>query len=220
MKMSGTRTLLLVAVAGLFALPAWAQAPAGAKSGSATQSAPPTKASGHYVPPSEKERLHDYFFDAFGPVSLLRAGLSGAILQATNSPPDWGQGAAGYGSRFGSEYGISVTEKTTTYALGALFREDTKFYICSCNGFYPRLRHAILSTLRARKESDGHHVFSFPALVAPYAGSFTALSWYPARYGAKDALRAGSYGLAINFGEHVAREFVHILSRKATPDQP
>ncbi len=220
MKIDGARALLLLAVSAVFALSGRAQEPAGAKLSSTPPAVAAAQPTAHYVPPTGRERLHDYLFDAFGPVSFLRASFSAATLQATNSPPEWEQGAAGFGRRFGSEYGIAVAEKTSSYSLGAILREDTRFYRCGCQGFYPRLRHALVSTLTARKESDGHRVFSIPAIVAPYAGSFTALSWYPARYGPKDAFRAGNYGLAANFGENVAREFFRFLSRKATTDQP
>jgi hypothetical protein len=57
---------------------------------------------------------------------------------------------------------------------------------------------------------DGHRVFSFPALVAPYAGSFTAVyGWYPDRFGAKDAFRIGNYNLLAYAGGNVALEFLY-----------
>jgi len=74
----------------------------------------------------------------------------------------------------------------------------------------PRFRHATLSTLTARKGHDGHRVFSIPALLAPYAGSFTAVyGWYPSRFGAKDAFRIGNYTLLGNVYGNLALEFVY-----------
>jgi hypothetical protein len=64
--------------------------------------------------------------------------------------------------------------------------------------------------LTARRGQDGHRVFSFPALVGPYAGSMTAIyGWYPNRYGAKDAFRTGNYSLLIYMGGNIALEFFY-----------
>jgi hypothetical protein len=74
----------------------------------------------------------------------------------------------------------------------------------------PRLRHAVFSTLTARRGQDGHSVFSFPALVAPYAGSMTAIyAWYPGRYNGKDALRMGNYTMLGYVGGNIALEFLY-----------
>jgi hypothetical protein len=74
----------------------------------------------------------------------------------------------------------------------------------------PRLRHALVSTLTARRGEDGHRVFSIPALVGPYVGSMTAMyGWYPSRFGAKDAFRTGNYSLLAYAGGDVALEFFY-----------
>ena len=74
----------------------------------------------------------------------------------------------------------------------------------------PRLRHAVISTLTARRGEDGHRVFSFPALVAPYAGTMTAVyGWYPRRYGARDALRMGSYSMVGYVAGNIGLEFLY-----------
>jgi hypothetical protein len=75
---------------------------------------------------------------------------------------------------------------------------------------FPRLGHAVISTLTARSGQDGHRIFSVPALVAPYAGSMTAVyAWYPDRYGVKDAFRMGNYSLLTYMGGNVALEFLY-----------
>ncbi|MFZ0956263.1 MAG: hypothetical protein WAN60_07960 [Candidatus Sulfotelmatobacter sp.] len=163
-----------------------------------------------YVRPTEKIRLHNYLFDAFGPYPIAGAALASGINQVDNSPPEWGQGAAGYGRRFGSDFGIAVVTTTTRYALAHAFREDTLYYRCECKGVFPRLRHALISTFTGRRGEDGHRVFSFPALVAPYAGSMTAVyAWYPNRYDAMDGFRMGNYSLLGYAGENVALEFIY-----------
>jgi hypothetical protein len=183
-----------------------------------------------YTRPAEKTRLRNYFFDAVGPYPIVGAALAAGINQADNTPPEWKQGAEGYSKRFASDFGIAATTTSTRYALARAFGEDTLYYRCECKGTLPRLRHAVISTFTARRGIDGHRVFSFPALVAPYAGTLTAVyGWYPGRYGAKDAFRMGNYSVLGYVGGNVALEFLysgphslvsrmHLNNRHGAPD--
>ena len=163
-----------------------------------------------YVRPTEKTKLRNYFFDAFGPYPIAGAAILGAINQADKTPPEWGQGGKAYGERVGSDFGIALVTTTTRYTLAKAFHEDTLYYRCECNGVMRRLGHAAISTVTARRGEDGHRAFSFPALVAPYAGTMTAVyGWYPSRYGAKDGFRMGNYTLLAFAGMNIAREFIY-----------
>ncbi|MGA2987073.1 MAG: hypothetical protein ABSG32_25015 [Terriglobia bacterium] len=163
-----------------------------------------------YTRPTQKTKVHNYLFDAFGPYPITGGALTAWYGQARNLPPEWGQGAEGYSRRFVSDLGIAAASTTTRYALSEVFREDTLYYRCECTGVMPRLRHAVLSTLTARRGEDGHRVFSFPALIAPYAGTMTAVyGWYPSRYGAMNAFRMGNYSLLEYMAGNIALEFIY-----------
>ena len=163
-----------------------------------------------YTRPSEKIKIKNYLFDTIGPYPIVGAAFAAGINQAENTPPEWGQGAKGYGKRFGSDFGIAAVSTTTRYALAEAFREDTLYYRCECKGVFPRLGHALISTITARRGDDGHRVFSFPSLAAPYAGTMTAVyAWYPGRYGAMDGLRMGNYSLLGMAAANLAMEFFY-----------
>lgn len=163
-----------------------------------------------YRRPTEKMKLRSYLFDTFGPYPVFGAALVGGINQADKTPPEWGQGAGAYGERVGSNFGIAMITTTTRYALAKVVREDTLYYRCECTGFFRRFKHAMISTVTARRGEDGHRQVSFAAIVAPYAGTMTAVyAWYPARYGAKDGLRMGNYTLLAFAGENLALEFIY-----------
>jgi len=182
-----------------------------------------------YTRPSEKTKLENYLFDAFGPYPIVGAAIVGGLQQAYNTPPEWRQGAAAYGERVGSNFGVALVSTTTRYGLAELLGEDTLYYRCGCKGFFLRFKHALISTLAARRGDDGHRVFSFPALLAPYAGTMTeTLGWYPSRYSPKDAFRTGNYSLLAYAGGNVAIEFLyggphsllskfHLTSKRAAP---
>ena len=210
------RMIVLLAIAGLTALPPLARAQSLADSGDSSSAAVVlSAATTHpqlaltYTRPTEKTKLHNYFFDAFGPYPIVGAAFAAGINQADNTPPEWKQGAEGYGKRLGSNFAIAGVSTTTRYALAKAFREDTLYYRCECKGFFPRLSHAAISTFTSRRGDDGHRVFSFPALVAPYAGTMTAVyGWYPGRYGVKDGFRMGNYSLLGYVGGNIALEFL------------
>jgi|SRR5580658_9352476 hypothetical protein len=163
-----------------------------------------------YSRPTEKMKLRSYFFDTFGPYPIFGAALIAGINQADKTPPEWGQGAEAYGQRFGSNFAIAAVTTTTRYALAEAFREDTVYYRCECSGVFRRLRHALISSVTARRGEDGHTHLSLSAIIAPYAGTMTAVyGWYPERYGPKDALRMGNYNLLAFAGENVALEFIY-----------
>jgi hypothetical protein len=163
-----------------------------------------------YKRPTERTKLRNYFFDTFGPYPIAGAAILGGINQAHKAPPEWGQGAGAYGERVGSDFGIAMVTTTTRYALAKAFREDTLYYRCECKGVLRRLGHAVISTVTARRGEDGHRGLSFPALLAPYAGTMTAVyGWYPSRYGVKDGMRMGNYALLAFVGGNIAREFIY-----------
>ncbi len=163
-----------------------------------------------YTRPTEKTKLRNYFFDVVGPYAIGGAALVGGYDQLEKTPPEWGQGAGAFGERVGSAFGIAMVTTTTRYALAEAFREDTLYYRCECRGIFPRLGHAAISTVTARRGAAGHRWLSFPALIAPYAGSMTAVyGWYPNRYGVKDGMRMGSYTLLEFAGVNIAREFIY-----------
>jgi hypothetical protein len=209
--------LWLTVIAELAALPVMANAQALVDSGdpsssavnlAATTAPPPPDLT--YTRPPETAKLRNYFFDAFGPYPITIAGIAAGINQIDNSPPEWKQGAEGYGKRFGSDFGIAAITTTTRYALSEALREDTLYYRCECKGVFPRLKHAVISTFTARRGVDGHRVFSFPDLVAPYAGTMTAVYiWYPSRYDYKDAFRMGNYSLLGYAVANISLEFFY-----------
>jgi hypothetical protein len=208
--------LLLLAIGGLTFLTQLARAQSLADSSDSSSSAAlPSAGTTHqqlaptYTRPTEKTKLHNYFFDAFGPNPIVGAAFAAGINQYESTPPEWRQGAEGYGKRFVSNFAIAGVSTTTRYALAKAFHEDTLYYRCQCKGFFPRMNHAVISTFTSRRGDDGHRVFSLPALVAPYAGTMTAVyGWYPSRYNAKDGFRMGNYSLLGYVGGNIALEFL------------
>lgn len=191
-----------------------------------TQTAPPSSSSTTnvqpgltYHRPTNGEKLKNFAFDAFGPYAFIGSAAAAGYQQADTAgnshnpagiPPDWGQGWDSYGARFGSNFGINLITTTARYSVAQVLHEDTIYYRCECSGIFARTKHALISTVTARRGEDGHRVLSFSQIASPYAGTeAAALLWYPNRYDAMDGFRMGNYYLLIQGGLNLALEFIY-----------
>ena len=176
-----------------------------------------------YVRPTHRTKAYNYLVDAYGLYPIVGAASAAGINQMSNAPPEWRQGAEGFNKRFGSNFAIAAVATTTRFGLAEAFKEDTLYYRCACSGVWPRTSHIVSSTFRARRGKDSHRVFSWPALMAPYAGTMAAVyGWHPDRFCAKDALRMGNYSVLAYVGGNIALEFLNseqhsMLSRVRLP---
>ena len=161
-----------------------------------------------FVFPTAEERFKRYVKDTVGPMRLLRTGASAGIQQWQDSPEEWGQGMEGYGKRFASGLGRNAIQQSVTYGLDSAFKLDTGFQRSRREGFFPRLKDALLQNVTSRNKS-GNRVISAPRFAGIYAGSVIATeTWYPDRYSYKDGLRQGTTTLLTGFGINVVREFL------------
>ena len=214
MKLRGIG-LSLAAVAGIAICSCVAQAQsaagAGASSSASSSTAMQTQPGTTYVRPSEKQKITNFAFDAFGPYPFVGAAVVGGVEQAYNTPPEWGQGMDAYGVRVASVYGNRPHHHDRALRAGRSVPGKIQFIITPANAreFFSRLEHALISTVTSRRGEDGHRMISFPAIAAPYGGTMTAaLGWYPSRFGPKDGFRMGNYNLLGQAAQNVATEFI------------
>ena len=161
-----------------------------------------------YVFPSKQERFKRYIWDMVGPFSLVGIGIVAGYDQSQDDPPEWGQGASGYGKRYASRFGQNAVMQTTTFGLSEALRLDSSFERSKRHGFGPRLADALVQNVTSRTHS-GKRIISAPQLAGFYVGGLVpALTWYPDRFGYKDGLREGTYALAAGFVVSVLREFI------------
>lgn len=146
----------------------------------------------------KKCKAASYFDDTFGIGTWIGAGIlagrdqgrnSGSASRPHGEPPEWGQGAEGYGTRYGSRFGQIVISQTVRYGLGSALHEDVTFHPCECSGFFPRISHVVVGSYTART-SSGRTVFSIPNTVGPLAaGQIAVAGWYPSRFDQGQGLR-------------------------------
>ena len=161
-----------------------------------------------YVFPSDKKRFDRYVKDTIGPMRLLRSAAAAGVGQWRDNPEEWGQGMKGYGKRFASSLGQNAIQQTVTYGLDEAFGLDTGFQRSKREGFFPRMKDALLENVTSRTKT-GKRVISAPRFVGVYTGAIVPTeTWYPDRYSYKDGLRHGTATLLTGFGINLMREFV------------
>ena len=160
-----------------------------------------------YTPPTQSERLREYFRHTYGLASFLEAGARAGIDQARDRPSEWQEGAEGYGERFGSAMGLIAARGTTEYLVADLFREDLRRVPCKSNCEESAFQRALADTFLARKGPDGHRTLSIARLVGPISGSLVASTWRPNGVGKRDL----GPEIGITYGLVFVRNFVREL---------
>jgi len=153
------------------------------------------------------ERIEVYRRSILNPDSVLSPALGAALAQANNEPPEWGQGADGYGTRLASGYGRLVINRTIRFGVAALDHEDPRFTPSNERGFWRRFRSASFYYLVPYTDS-GTRIPAFSRFAGAYGAAFIANAWYPeSRANAGHAMMRGSTSLAAGYTWHVFREF-------------
>jgi hypothetical protein len=91
-----------------------------------------------------KDKFYLFVHDTFDPVTFLTAGFNAGIGQATNQDPTFGQGAAGYGKRFGTDFADQASfDFFKDFAYPSIFSEDPRYYRLGYGSGGRRLWHAV-----------------------------------------------------------------------------
>jgi hypothetical protein len=153
------------------------------------------------------DRLRIYGRVVVSPPTALGPALGAAVTQWEDEPPEWRQGAKGYGRRFASGYGRNLIGDTISFGIAALDGEDPRYSPSKDTRILARTGHAIASTFVSRRE-DGTRRPAFANFAGIYGAAFIADAWYPSsRVTVPYALERGSTALASNVAYHVLVEF-------------
>jgi hypothetical protein len=113
--------------------------------------------------------------NTFDPVTFISTAYDAGIGQAEDSDPSFGQGAAGYGKRFG----VSLADQASSeffkvFAYPTVFSEDPRYYRMGEGAGGKRMFHAAVHVLIAHRE-DGMHMFNFSEWLGNSSSGFDIL---------------------------------------------
>src|SRR5260370_15147191 len=107
---------------------------------------------------------------AFGKQAIARVGAGATVGQIANRPHEWGRGPSGFGKRLGSGMGKHLVKSSVQFGVAALRHEDLKYYRSEKQGFRPRVKHALLSTVVARTTTNGRPTMATGRVSGAVAG--------------------------------------------------
>jgi len=117
---------------------------------------------------------------SFDYVEIPWYGFLSGISQAENSEPGYGQGAAGYGKRFGAAFADGTIENYMTGAVfPSLLRQDPRFYQSGKGSFLHRTGYAVSRIFITRADSGGKQ-FNFSEIAgSALAAGISTYSYHP-----------------------------------------
>jgi hypothetical protein len=133
------------------------------------------------VPPlTTKQKFAVVARGSFDPVNFAWYGFLAGISQAEDSEPGFGQGAAGYGKRYGAAVADGVIEN---FMVGAVFpsvlRQDPRYFQMGHGSFMHRTLYAMSRNLITRTDS-GRSQFNYSEVVGgALAAAISTYSYHP-----------------------------------------
>jgi len=153
---------------------------------------------------------------SFDPVQYFWYGFLAGISQAENSEPGYGQGAEGYGKRYGAAFADGTIENFMTAAvLPSLLRQDPRFFQSGHGSFMHRTGYAVSRIFITRTDS-GHQQFNFSEIFGSAASAaISTYSYHPS--GDRTATNTASvWGTQVGYDTitFVVKEFWPDIRRK------
>jgi hypothetical protein len=172
------------------------------------------------APPMDNRQKFDLAWKStIDPASfVIVAGFAG-LEQSQNDFPGYGQGAAGYGKRFGAGVGnLVVSNMLGGAVLPAVFHQDPRYFYKGTGGFWPRMGYA-LSTAVITRGDNGRWQPNYSGILGNLGAGAISNLYYPAssRQGASLTIGNGLLGVAAGGVNNVLQEFV---LRKLTKNAP
>ena len=168
----------------------------------------PETPSPNYQPITGAKRFRWFVKSTVGPRSLLLSGpLSAAWGTAFNRPPEYGPHWDGFASRYGMRLTGVSTGNAIEAALGAIWREDPRYFRSPDHAFKMRVKYVIVASFTA-PGPDGH----FRPAYARYAGNignnFLSNTWrVDSENGPGDAALRCVWGVLTRMGGDAVSEF-------------
>jgi len=158
------------------------------------------------------------------PVNIFGTAFFAGLQQAGNEYPEFGQGAQGYGKRYGTAYADVIA---STFLSGAFFpsllKQDPRYFYKGSGSMRSRIWRAVSNSVIC-KGDNGQWQANYSNIAGSFAGAAISSTYYPTTNQASVVLsngfiRMGESSLAGVMQEFVVRKFVRQSKRQAM-DRP
>ena len=147
--------------------------------------------------------------------TLALASMSSAMRQATDSPSGYGQGADGYGKRFGSSMArVASSNFFGTFLLASALHQDPRFFAHRYPTFGGSMKYAA-QRLFVTRNDEGEDVTNWSGLAGPLLSEGLANAYWPEQdRTAGQTLERYGTDLAARFAGNMLREYWPALFRR------
>jgi len=160
------------------------------------------------APLKPKQKFRLAIRSATDPVTFFTTGALAGLQQARDTYPDYGQGAEGYGKRYGADYGdIFIGRMLGAAVFPSVFRQDPRYFYQGTGSIRSRTWHALSSAFICRGD-NGRRQFNFSHILGNFvAGGISNLYRPDDDRGVILAIDNALLHTAANAAGNLAREF-------------
>jgi hypothetical protein len=171
------------------------------------------------APLSPKQKFRLALKTMVDPVNIGLVGAAAGIEQASNEFGGYGQGAEGYGKRFGATYADLVTSTFIGSAvLPSLLKQDPRYFYKGTGSVRSRVLYAIANAVIC-KGDNGRWQLNYSAIIGTLAAGGIANLYYPPHDRSDAGLTFENAGISL--AEGVASTLVQeFIVKKLTPNLP
>ncbi len=176
-------------------------------------------------PLASRGKFRLFYKSSFDPAEFGIIGLQAAVSQAENSFPAYGQGAAGYGKRYGAAFADQVSSGFfANFFYPVLFRHDPRYFRLGHGSVKHRLGYALAQQFVGHKDQGGR-TFNWSNTLAALSSGGISNTYYPSvdRGLGLTLNRAGISllygclgGLGSEFWPDIDRKLIHRTRRKTS----
>jgi hypothetical protein len=171
------------------------------------------------VPLGPKQKFELAWKTTIDPISFGLTGAIAGIEQATDAFNGYGQGAQGYGKRYGAAYADLVTSTFIGSAiLPSLLKQDPRYFYKGTGTRRSRIFYAIANAVIC-KGDNGHWQANYSSILGSLASGGISNLYYPGkdRHDAALTFETALIGIGSTAATNLLQEFV---IRKLTRNAP
>ena len=172
------------------------------------------------------QKFHLFAKSSFDPFQYAASGLQAGLGQATNEFPGYGQGAAGYGKRYGASLADQVSSGFfANFVYPTLLKEDPRYFRLGNGSIKRRIGYSLAQEL-VTVTDKGTRRFNFSNVLGAFSSGGLSNVYYPQTdrgfsltmsRSAISLLYGSAGGLVDEFWPDIKRKFFHHYDRNNDP---
>jgi hypothetical protein len=125
------------------------------------------------------QKFHLFVKSSLDPFAFVAVGIQAGIGQAANEFPAYGQGAEGYGKRYGAALADSVSSNFFSgFFYPVLLKEDPRYFRLGEGSVKHRIGYSLAQGFVSRKDSGGR-TFNFSNVLGAISAGGVSNAYYP-----------------------------------------